>query len=100
MIRSRLQPRKSNATKFKLPDLGKQILFLLSGWQQLDWWLLSSVMAIAIFGGFAIYSTELSDRHSYSYQHWTVSLLGLVLTMAIARWRYQSLLRWYCRSTS
>ena len=94
-MKSRLQPRKSNAAKFKLPDLGKQILFLLSDWQQLDWLLLLSVMAIATFGGFAIYSTEPSGQHSYSYQHWTVSLLGLVLTMAIARWRYQSLLRWH-----
>ena len=95
MIKSRLQPRKSNAAKLKLTNLGKQILFLLYGWQQLDWLLLLSVMAIATLGGFAIYSTELSVQHSYSYQHWTVSLLGLVLTMAIARWRYQSLLRWH-----
>ena len=95
MIKSRLQSRKSNAAKLKLADLGKQILFLLYSWQQLDWLLLLSVMAIATLGGFAIYSTEPSGQHSYSYQHWTVSLLGLVLTMAIARWRYQSLLRWY-----
>ena len=95
MIKSRLQSRKSNAAKLKLADLGKQILFLLYSWQQLDWLLLLSVMAIATLGGFAIYSTEPSGQHSYSYQHWTVSLLGLVLTMAIARWRYQSLLRWH-----
>ena len=93
-MKSRLQPTKSNAAKFKL-NLDKQILFWLYGWQQLDWLLLLSVMAIAIFGGFAIYSTEPSGQHSYSYQHWTVGLLGLVLTMAIARWRYQSLLRWH-----
>ena len=94
-MKSRLQPRKSNAAKSKLTDLGEQILFLLYGWQQLDWLLLLSVMAISTFGGFAIYSTELSGQHSYSYQHWTVTILGPILTMAIARWRYQSLLRWH-----
>ena len=94
-MKSRLQPRKSNAAKLKLADSSKQILFWLSGWQRLDWLLLLSVTAIATFGGFAIYSTELDQQHGYSYQHWMVSLLGLGLTMAIARWRYQSLLRWH-----
>lgn len=94
MIKSRLQPKPSNTAKFQL-NLGQQILFLVNGWRQLDWLLLLSVIAITTFGGFAIYSTEAIAQHNYSYQHWTVGFLGLIIVMAIARWRYQLLLRWY-----
>jgi len=51
-------------------------------------------MALTTFGGLAIYSTE-SVRHNYSYQHWTVGILGLIIVFVLSRWRYQSLLRWY-----
>lgn len=95
MIKSRPQYRKSNTSKFQLGDLAPRILFLLYSWRQLDWLLLLSVIAINAFGGFTIYSTELAEEHSYSYQHWTVGILGTILTLVIARWRYQLLLRWH-----
>ncbi|WP_319419433.1 rod shape-determining protein RodA [Pleurocapsa sp. FMAR1] len=94
MIKSRSQLRTTNSPKFKLKYLGRQILDSLYDWRRLDWLLLLSVVSLAIFGGFTIYSTE-SSTHSYSYQHWTISLLGLGLVLFLSRWRYQSLLRWH-----
>ena len=79
----------------KLKHFSQSILFQIQSWQQLDWILLLSVTGLTIFGGFIIFSTESGDRHSYSYQHWTVGLLGLVLVFVLSRWRYQILLRWY-----
>ncbi len=95
MIKSRSQPRTTNSPKFKLKYLGRQILDSLYSWRRLDWFLLVSVVGLTIFGGFTIYSTESSSTHSYSYQHWTISLLGLGLVLFLSRWRYQSLLRWH-----
>ncbi|MEL7010281.1 MAG: rod shape-determining protein RodA, partial [Cyanobacteria bacterium J06588_4] len=31
----------------------------------------------------------------YSYQHWMVGVLGLVIILVLGRWRYQLLLRWH-----
>ncbi len=95
MLKTRSQSRKPNPAKFRLKYLGQQILDSLDDWRRLDWFLLLSVVALTIFGGFTIYSTESSSRHDYSYQHWTISLLGLGLVLLLSRWRYQSLLRWH-----
>ena len=94
MIKSRFQFTKSADTQFQFKYLAQYILSLLYSWQRLDWILLLSVIALTTFGGFTIYSTE-SARHSYSYQHWTVGILGLVIVLILSRWRYQLLLRWY-----
>ncbi|MEL6911606.1 MAG: rod shape-determining protein RodA [Cyanobacteria bacterium J06629_2] len=75
--------------------LGQQIWFFISAWRNLDWLLLLSVVAVTLFGGFTIYSTELPGKHSYSYQHWMVGVLGLVIILVLGRWRYQLLLRWH-----
>ncbi|MEO1693283.1 MAG: rod shape-determining protein RodA [Cyanobacteria bacterium J06631_6] len=75
--------------------LGQQIWFFISAWRSLDWLLLLSVVAVTLFGGFTIYSTELPGKHSYSYQHWMVGVLGLVIILVLGRWRYQLLLRWH-----
>ena len=94
MIKSRSRFTKPTDSQFQLKYLGQSLLSLIYSWQQLDWILLLSVMALTTFGGFTIYSTE-STRHSYSYQHWTVGILGLVVVLILSRWRYQLLLRWY-----
>ncbi len=94
MTKSRLRSYKSSDNQFNLKYWGQYLLSLLYSWQRLDWILLLSVMALTVFGGLTIYSTE-STRHSYSYQHWTVGILGLVIVLVMSRWRYQSLLRWY-----
>ena len=95
MIKSRTQSGKSNTPKSKLSFFGQQALFFLSGWQKLDWILLLSVIAVTIFGGLTIYSTELPASHSYSYQHWTIGCLGLIVIFVLSRWRYELLLRWH-----
>ncbi|MDJ0590957.1 MAG: rod shape-determining protein RodA [Pleurocapsa sp. MO_226.B13] len=94
-IDSRSQSKKTTDSQFKLKYWGQYLLSLFYTWSRLDWILLLSVMALATFGGFTIYSTESAARHSYSYQHWFVSLLGLVIVLVLSRWRYQLLLRWY-----
>ena len=95
MKKSRSQTKNATANKLKLKYLGQSILSFLEIWQRMDWLLLFLVLGLAVFGGFSIYSTEISPRHNYSYQHWTVSLVGLGLVLFLSRWRYQLLLRWY-----
>lgn len=95
MIKSRSKSRRPNPAQFKLKYLGQQILNSLYAWRRLDWLLFLSVASLTIFGGLAIYSTELPLEHSYSYQHWTISFLGLIIVLFLSRWRYESLLRWH-----
>ncbi len=68
---------------------------LISPWQQIDWLLLILVVGLTAFGGLTIHSTELYENSTRGWQHWFVGAIGLGLTMAIARWSYQSILRWY-----
>ena len=94
MIKSRPRSYKSSDNQLNFKHWGQYLLSLLYSWQHLDWILLLSVMTLTVFGGLTIYSTE-SVRHSYSYQHWTVGILGLIIVLVLSRWRYQLLLRWY-----
>ena len=95
MNNSRSQSRTHTRSKFQLKFLGQYILSFLASWQQLDWILLILVIGLTTFGGLTIYSTELAEKHSYSYQHWAFGVLGLVVVLIVSRWRYQSLLRWH-----
>ena len=94
MIKSRSQLPKANAEKFKLAYLGQQLLSWLYSWRQLDWLLLLSTVALTAFGGLTIYSTE-AGQHSYSYQHWAIGTLGLIIVLVLSRVPYQLLLRWH-----
>ncbi|MEL6441979.1 MAG: rod shape-determining protein RodA [Cyanobacteria bacterium J06621_8] len=71
------------------------MLLIFNSWRNLDWLLLLLVVGLTIFGGLTIYSTEPLGRHSYSFQHWTVGVLGFVLVLIFSRWNYQLLLRWH-----
>ncbi len=95
MIKSRSQPKQSNIGKSKLTQLGQQASSLFSSWRKLDWLLLLLIIGLTTFGGFTIYSTELPGNHSYSYQHWIVGLLGLVIALVCSQCNYQLLLRWH-----
>lgn len=95
MIKTRPQPHKLKTAKFKLAYLGQQVLYTVYSWRQLDWLLLLAVIGLTTFGGFTIYSTEPAGRHSYSYQHWMIGILGLIVVLVFSRWRYQLLLRWH-----
>ncbi|MBE9045869.1 rod shape-determining protein RodA [Pleurocapsales cyanobacterium LEGE 10410] len=75
--------------------MGQQILSALYYWRHLDWILLLSVVGLTAFGGGIIYSTELVGEHSYSYQHWTVGALGVMVVFILSRWRYQFLRQWH-----
>ncbi|MEM7757655.1 MAG: rod shape-determining protein RodA [Cyanobacteria bacterium P01_A01_bin.40] len=75
--------------------LGQQALFTIYSWRHLDWILLLAIISLNTFGGLTIYSTELPGKHSYSYQHWLVGILGLIIVLIFSRWRYQLLLRWH-----
>ncbi|HEY9770729.1 MAG TPA: rod shape-determining protein RodA [Coleofasciculaceae cyanobacterium] len=95
MIKLRSQTRKSTTSKSQPTYIGQQALLLLYSWRQLDWLLLMLIIGLSTFGGFTIYSTEPPGEHNYSYQHWLVSILGLVIVLVVSRWRYQLLLRWH-----
>ncbi len=68
---------------------------ILRNWQQIDWILLVLVVAITTFGGFTIASCEIDESTNYAIGHWIVGILGLILAMTLAKWRYQSLLQWH-----
>ncbi len=63
-------------------------------WQEMDWLLLVVVILLTVLGGLAIRSVELTRGLTDWTQHWITGGVGLVITLAIARWRYDHLLRW------
>ncbi len=68
---------------------------LVAPWQELDWLLLLTVIGLTILGSLAIRSTELSQDFNSWVQHLVIGGIGLVLALAIARWRYDILTEWY-----
>ena len=68
---------------------------MLAPWRRMDWILLILVAALTTFGGLMIYSTEIDEGLTYSLQQWTLGGIGLVIALAIARWRYEMLLQWH-----
>jgi rod shape determining protein RodA len=67
----------------------------LISWQHLDWFLLLLVVGVTTFGSLTIQSTELYGGLDRGWQHGFIGLIGLGLAIAIARYPYQSLLRWH-----
>jgi rod shape determining protein RodA len=61
----------------------------------MDWSLLGLVIGMTILGGVMIRSVELNQGWTDWWQHWVTGLVGLACCLAIARWRYDNLLRWY-----
>lgn len=68
---------------------------IVAPWQELDWLLLLTVVGLTVLGSLAIRSTELSQDFNSWIQHLVVGGIGLVLALAIARWRYDVLTEWY-----
>lgn len=66
----------------------------LAPWLEMDWLLLLLSVGLTVFGGIAIRSTELQVEQKYWLQHLTIGGIGLLLALAIARCRYQILVRW------
>jgi len=67
----------------------------LMGWQQIDLTLLFLAIALTIFGGIMIRSTELNQGLTGWWQHWLTGALGLGLALALARMRYEFLVQWH-----
>lgn len=63
-------------------------------WQEADWLLFLLPVALTLLGGVAIRSTQLSWEQTDWWQHWAIGGVGVVIVGAIARWRYEMLLRW------
>jgi rod shape determining protein RodA len=79
----------------KLRYFGQYLLSLFYPWRQVDWFLLLLIFGLAIFGGLTIYSIEIVEGYTRSYQHWSISAVGMAIAIGLARWRYQSLLQWH-----
>lgn len=62
---------------------------------QVDWWLFYLVVGLTALGGLMIRSTELYEKAADGWQHWLFGLIGMVLALFLARWRYESLLQWH-----
>ncbi len=67
---------------------------LVQPWQNVDWWLFLLPIGLTILGGVMIRSVELNQGWTDWRQHWITGVVGLVMALAIARWRYDQLLRW------
>lgn len=67
---------------------------LIKPWQELDWLLLLLPVGLTLFGGITIRSTQLHLGDTVWWQHWVTGLVGLILTLMIARWRYENLIQW------
>ncbi|HEY9907131.1 MAG TPA: rod shape-determining protein RodA [Thermosynechococcaceae cyanobacterium] len=69
---------------------------LLQPWKEVDWLLFAMPIGLTVFGGLVIRSAELNQGWTDWIQHWFIGGIGLVLALALARWRYDSLLqlRW------
>lgn len=68
--------------------------FLIQPWQDIDWWLLAIPISLTVLGGVMIRSVELNQGWTDWWQHWVTGLVGLVLCLALARFRYDYLLQW------
>ena len=69
--------------------------FLIAPWQEVDGWLFVLPVLLTVLGGVAIRSTQLNGGlTSYWLQHLTMGAIGLVVSFALARWRYEMLIQW------
>lgn len=69
---------------------------LLAPWHQVDWFLFALCIGVTVFGGMTIQSTQLyRGSPDYYLQHWLFGGIGLVLSLFIARCRYEYLLKWH-----
>ncbi|MBW4606211.1 MAG: rod shape-determining protein RodA [Hassallia sp. WJT32-NPBG1] len=64
-------------------------------WQQTDWLLLGLPIAITIFGGIMIKSTELNQGLTDWWWHWLMGGIGTVIALTLARIRYKNLIQWH-----
>jgi rod shape determining protein RodA len=69
---------------------------LLQPWQHIDWILLALPIGLTIFGSVMIHSIELNQAGAnWAVQHLMTAGIGVVLTLIIARQRYEHLQQWH-----
>ncbi|MEH1783023.1 MAG: rod shape-determining protein RodA [Nostoc sp.] len=64
-------------------------------WQSIDWLLLCLPIAISIFGGTMILSTELKQPVTDWWWHWLVAGIGVLIALFLSRIRYELLMQWH-----
>ncbi|MBD2679956.1 MULTISPECIES: rod shape-determining protein RodA [Nostoc] len=62
-------------------------------WQYVDWLLFCLPVAVSIFGGIAILSTELKQPVTDWWWHWLVAGIGVLIALFLARTRYEILMQ-------
>ena len=68
---------------------------LVQPWQEMDWVLFVLSVMLMFGGGIAIRSTTLNLDLPYWWQHMLTGTVGIGLALTIARWRYDTLLKWH-----
>lgn len=76
-----------------IPQIRRQ--HWLNSWQQIDWMLFWLTIGISTFGGLMILSTELRQPVTDWFWHWLVAAIGVVITLFLARSRYENLMHWH-----
>jgi rod shape determining protein RodA len=79
--------------KRSLPKIRWQ--YWVKPWQQVDWLLFCLPVAVSIFGGVMILSTELKQPVTDWWWHWLVAGIGTIIALFLARIRYENLLQWH-----
>ncbi|MBN3962321.1 rod shape-determining protein RodA [Nostoc sp. NMS8] len=64
-------------------------------WQSVDWLLFCLPIAISIFGGTMILSTELKQPVTDWWWHWLVAGIGVLIALVLSRIRYELLMQWH-----
>ncbi|MBG1267711.1 rod shape-determining protein RodA [Nostoc sp. WHI] len=64
-------------------------------WQYIDWLLFCLPIALSIFGGIMILSTELKQPVTDWWWHWLVSGIGVLIALFLSRIRYEILMQWH-----
>ncbi|MEH1920003.1 rod shape-determining protein RodA [Nostoc sp.] len=64
-------------------------------WQSVDWLLFCLPIAISIFGGTMILSTELKQPVTDWWWHWLVAGIGVLIALFLSRIRYELLMQWH-----
>ncbi|MDF5738435.1 MULTISPECIES: rod shape-determining protein RodA [unclassified Nostoc] len=64
-------------------------------WQDVDWLLFCLPIAVSIFGGIMILSTELKQPVTDWWWHWMVAAIGVLIALFLSRTRYEILMQWH-----
>ncbi|MEH2425116.1 MAG: rod shape-determining protein RodA [Nostoc sp.] len=64
-------------------------------WQDVDWLLFCLPIAVSIFGGIMILSTELKQPVTDWWWHWLVAGIGVLIALFLSRTRYEILMQWH-----